>query len=168
MIPFIDLKKQYRRIESQVDKAIKNVRENEEDAQVYDGSDTALAKQPWMVISNDPSQKIETKPEETEPSVPIFTLPPTDPSAPATTPSTPVTPSTPAASTPVGGNNQGGNNQGQTPAATNPQASTGNDQSTDETKNEGSSELILWIVVGVVAVGAIAAIVLIVIKRKKA
>ena len=86
-------------------------------------------------------------------------MPSTEPTTPPTTPSTPVTtPSTPAASTPAG-------NETKTPDET--KAPSGEDGDNDATK-EDSNDLILWIIIGVIAAGSIAAVVVIFIKRKKA
>ena len=134
--------------------------------QEYDGTTPNLAKQPWMLITDDASKFIEiTEPEET---TPIFTVP----SQPVTTPSTPVatTPSTPT--TPVsGGNNNGSQNNG----SQNNGSQTGNETTAatgtgdaDESKDEGGSDAILWIVIVVVVLAAGGAIAFILIKRKKA
>ena len=150
---------------------------NEEDAEVYDGTNAQLCKKPWWLSTDDENQKIETKPDEEEDDLPIFTLP----SDPATTPSTPAgstpatTPSTPAGSTPVASTpatTPVGGGQAQTPSGNNG-SQTGNEttaptEANEKTEDEGGSSAVLWIVVAVILVGAGAAVAFILIKRKKA
>ena len=139
---------------------------SEKSAENYDPSDVNAAKRPWMLITNNPDHMIEvTEPSEEE--IPIFTLPTTEPSvAPSTTPSTPATtPTTP--STPAGSQTQaptGSQDKDETKA---PNGDNTGDKTEEDADEEGNN-LILWIVVGVVAAGAIAAVVIIVLKRKKA
>lgn len=65
---------------------------DEESAEVYDGTLTALAKEPWMLISNDPSLKIETEPTQAPTTMPteLSTVAPSNAptEAPATIPTT--------------------------------------------------------------------------------
>lgn len=137
---------------------------NQKDAEIFDGTNTKLGAQPWWRITNDKDQFIEIEDEE-EDDLPVFTIP----SNPATTPSTP-SGSTPATtpSTPVGGSDvqAPGSNGSQTGTqATDPTAQGG--ASTD-TAEDGGSSVVLWIVFGIILVGAAGAVVFIVLKRKKA
>jgi len=137
---------------------------SEKSAEIYDPSDANASKRPWMLITNNPKHMIEIT-EPSEETVPIFTMPSTEPTvAPSTTPSTPATtPSTPT--TPAG--TQATTNSGSTDDTKAPSGENTGDKTEDDA-DEGGSNLILWIVVGVVAAGAIAAVVIIVLKRKKA
>ena len=134
----------------------------------YDGADPNLAKKPWMLITNDSSKFIEIT-EPTEEEIPIFTVPSTPvdstPTTTPTTPNTPTTPSTPAGNatqTPGGNDSQGGSET----KAPNGDKADGNTDGKDS--EEGSSNLILWIIIAVVVLGAGGAIAFILIKRKKA
>ena len=147
---------------------------SEKSAEVYDGSDPNLCKKPWWFSTDDEKQKIEIEEEEEE--IPIFTVPstPVD-STPATTPSTPAdstpatTPSTPTGSTPAATTPVGGETQAPTGSQNETKSPTdANTDKTDGDTDEGSSNLILWIVVGVIVAGAAAAVIIIVLKRKKA
>jgi hypothetical protein len=61
---------------------------DESSAKVYDGSFTALAKEPWMLISNDPKLQKETEPTQAPSTTPteLTTAAPTV--APTTAPTT--------------------------------------------------------------------------------
>jgi len=133
---------------------------SKKNAEVFDGT-TKLAAQPWWFSTNDKDQFLELD-DTTDPSIPIFTVPstPTD-STPATTPSTP-NGSTPATtpSTPNG-------NNATTPGGNTPNETTPTGGSADSDSDSGGG-LVLWIVFGVIIAGGAAAVVFIVLKRKKA
>ena len=136
--------------------------------------ETGLKHKPWVFLSDDTSKlpQVELDTEDPiAPSEPIQpTAPSTVPTAP-TVPSTPVTPSTPAttpttpAATTPNQNQSGGQaqtpNENQTPADK-------NDADKDADKEDGGSNVIIWIAVVVVVLAAGGAVAFILIKRKKA
>ena len=139
---------------------------NEKNAEVYTGVEPNMHQTPWMLITNNPDHMIEVT-EPPEETIPIFTIPTTEPTvAPSTSPSAPATsPSTP--STPTGSAATQAPTGSQDKEETMAPNGDNTGDKTDADADEGSN-LILWIVIGVVAAGAIAAVVIIILKRKKA
>lgn len=121
---------------------------DEESAEVYDGTLTALAKEPWMLISNDSSQQIETEATQAPTTTPteLSTAAPT--AAPTTAPTeAPTTAPT------------------QAPTATPTEAPT---EASDQDTEVLRSPYLLIVLVAAAAMGLVGIVItLIVFKRKK-